>query len=76
MLFSTSRIKELRLRFDTFGILTNQDFYIHLVDVKKVPLLPSSRALRASHSSGTLFLLPFELIMTPRGRSANINQMI
>ena len=32
MLFSTNRIKELRLRIDTFGLLTNQDFYIHLVE--------------------------------------------
>ena len=38
MLFSTNRIKELRLRIDTFGLLTNQDFYIHLVE-KKFPFL-------------------------------------
>ena len=80
MLFSTNRIKELRLRIDTLGLLTNQDFYIHLVE-KKVPFPPSSHALRASHAPGILFLLPFErlprrLIMTTRGRSANINPMM
>ena len=58
MLFSTNRIKELRLRFDTFGILTNQDFYIHLVDVKKVPFLPSflARPSRFSLVRNTLSL--------------------
>ena len=35
MLFSTNRIKELRLRIDTFELLTNQDFYIHLVKRKR-----------------------------------------
>ena len=80
MLFSTNLIKELRLRIDTFGLLTNQDFYIHLVE-KKFPFLLPRTPFRASHAPGILFLLPFErlprrLIMTTRGRSANINPMI
>ena len=52
MLFSTNRIKELRLRIETFGLPTNQDFYIHLVE----------KNLRASHAPGILFLLPFECL--------------
>ena len=40
MLYSTNRIKELSLRIDMFGLLTNQDFYVQLVEKKFPFLLP------------------------------------
>ena len=66
MLISTNRIKELRLRFDTFGLLTNQDFYIHLVKRKR--FLPSflARPSRLSRARN-----PFSLALRTPATQAN-----
>ena len=66
MLFSTNRIKELRLRIDTFELLTNQDFYIHLVKRKR--FLPSflTRPSRFSRARN-----PFPLALRTPATQAN-----
>ena len=65
MLFSTNRIKELRLRIDTFGLLTNQDFYIHLVEKS------SLSSLLARPSRFSRVRNPFPLALRTPATQAN-----